>query len=78
MKINNIEYKPLQEYLQDIQLNNYELKIVLKTIMNVENVSRKKKTEFLIFNIDNVLYSSADIKQVIEETYQRLKKYNKI
>lgn len=78
MKINNIEYKPLQEYLQDIQLNNYELEIVLKTIMNVENVSRKKKTEFLIFNIDNVLYSSADIKQVIEETYQRIKKYNKI
>ena len=76
MKINNIEYKPLQEYLQDIQLNNYELEIVLKTIMNVENVSRKKKTEFLIFNIDNVLYSSADIKQVIEETYQRLKNYN--
>ena len=76
MKINNIEYKPLQEYLQDLQLNNYELEIVLKTIMNVENVSRKKKTEFLIFNIDNVLYSSADIKQVIEETYQRLKNYN--
>ena len=78
MKLNNIEYKPLKEYLKDIKLNDYELQRVLTTIMNVENVSRKKKTEFLIFSIDDVLYSSADITQAIEETYQRLKNYNSI
>ena len=72
--INNIEYKPLLEYIKNISIPEYILKDVLKIIINNENISRRKKTDFIIFDISGEFYSNDKIIEEINKTYQRIKK----
>lgn len=72
--INDIEYKPLAEYINKLNIPQYILKDILKIIINIENVSRRKKTDFIIHNISGEFYCNDRIKEEINKTYQKIKK----
>ena len=72
--INNKTYKPLKEYLNNIKIENHILKDILQIIKNRENVSRKKKTDFLLHSINGVVYATDDITAEIEKLYPQVKK----
>lgn len=72
--INDIEYKPFDDLISNINIPQYILKYILKIIINIENVSRRKKTEFIIYNISGELYCNDKIIEEIYKTYKRLEK----
>ena len=74
MIINNKEYKPLEEYIKNIDIENYILHEIIKIIMNNDNMSRKKKTDFLLHSINGVVYATDDITAEIEKLYPQVKK----
>ena len=46
----------------------------MQIIKNRENVSRKKKTDFLLHSINGVVYATDDITAEIEKLYPQVKK----
>ena len=74
MIINNKEYKPLEEYIKNIDMENYILHEIIKIIMNNDNMSTKKKTDFLLHSINGVVYATDDITAEIEKLYPQVKK----
>lgn len=74
MIINNKEYKPLEEYIKNIDMENYILHEIIKIIMNNDNMSRKKKTDFLLHDISGIVYATDKIVEEIKKLYPKIKK----